>query len=444
MVLKNLGFMTLSGVFACPKIVPSFVPGVVMSIQNRQNLTQRMIDSLKPPTKEKGEVLIMDTQVPGFGIRVRYTGKKSYIIRWVILGRFKKMQLCDAKLTSLEDARRFALQRLGEVAGGGDPLAAREARRTNPSVRELCEEVAGYLGDLKRSEGYLADCARFTNQFIIPAFGDKTVREVEAKEIERVVRKLKDTPRTANKMLSFLSRAFKLARQWNYRLDDPTYRIEKFDERPRERFYSPDELKRVRETLTELRSSKRHKASANAALLLMFTGSRPKELLAATWGMFDFNAGVWTKPSQNTKSKKLHSAKLADEALEILLEMRAEAVERISKETGSEEAVFLSSKLAPQFLFPSDSKQGHILSIKRFWKTVAEKASLADANLYDLRKTFATMLLSRGVDIKTVMKLTGHTQVTTLTRYYAMVMGGAEERALTGLFDIASPASNED
>jgi len=44
------------------------------------------------------------------------------------------------------------------------------------------------------------------------------------------------------------------------------------------------------------------------------------------------------------------------------------------------------------------------------------------------------MLLSRGVDIKTVMKLTGHNQATTLLKYYAMVTTGAEKKALSGLF----------
>ena len=49
----------------------------------------------------------------------------------------------------------------------------------------------------------------------------------------------------------------------------------------------------------------------------------------------------------------------------------------------------------------------------------------ADTRPYDLRKAFATRLVSAGADIKTAMSLTWHTQVAVLLKYYGQ--GGSRE-----------------
>jgi integrase len=386
-----------------------------------------MVDTIKPP--EAGELLIMDSKVPGLGIRVRYTGKSTYVIRWNELGNFKKMTLCDAKVTTLEDARRYAKQKLGEVAGGDDPLAQREARKNNPTVKEMGEDTIEQLRSLGRKETYISDSQRLLDNWIIPSIGSLTVREVTTKDVEKIIRKMKDTPRTGNLVRSLLSRIFKLARRWGHRLDDPTYGVESFEERPRERYYTEEELRAILGVLDRYGKFKRYFYSANAIKLLMFTGARTREALSAKWDMFDLERGIWTKPSTNTKQKKLHIAELSEEALEVLKTLRA------SEDARLDDARKAGEKAVPcPYLFPSDSREGHLTTIKRFWATVVKEGKLGDANLYDLRKTFATMLLSRGVDIKTVMKLTGHNQATTLLKYYAMVTTGAEKRALSGLF----------
>ena len=385
-----------------------------MPKMNQINLTQRMIDTLKPPSQ--GEKLVMDTKVQGFGVRVRYTGKATYIIRYTAPdGKHKKMTLRDVRDWKLDDARDIAVMRLGEVAGGDDPVAEREAWKKNPVMSELGDETIEHLRSLKKGDKYISDFQRHLDRRINPAIGDMKVRDVSARDVEKIVRGLSDTPRTGNLVRSALSRMFKLARRWNYRLDDPTFGLEKYEEHARERYYTFKELEAVHRALATYDGGIRQ-GSANAVRLCLFTGARPKEVLGATWDMFDLKTGVWIKPSHHTKQKKVHKAKLASEALEVLHQMHKDA---------EDEAVYL---------FPSDGKTGHLTTIKRFWWAVRDAAGLKDAHLYDLRKTFATLLMSRGVDIKTVMKLTGHTQPTTLLKHYAQVVQGAEEKALDGMF----------
>lgn len=396
-----------------------------MPALNRLKLTQRFVDTVKPP--EAGEQWIMDTEVRGFGLRVRDNGKKTYAIRW---GSSRKMTLGDATLLTLPEAREAAILRLGEVIEGEDPVAKREAQKKNPTVEDLGAEVVEFLKTQGRSAAYVKESERLLSAYILPAIGKHRVREVTVKELEKIIHGLKAKPRTGNLVRSLLSRMFKLARKWTYRFDDPTLGIEAFEEHARERHYSLEELARLRGVLEARMEVPRFRQSAGACLLLLFTGARPKEAFGATWSMFDLEAGSWTKPSQHTKQKKVHAHKLALEALEVLKTLRAAAeaeAAKLSQEAGK------PLEVSP-FVFPSDSKTGHLTTIKKFWAEVRKAAELNDAHLYDLRKTFATLLLSRGVDIKTVMKLTGHTQASTLLKHYAMVVGGAEEKALDGLF----------
>lgn len=138
--------------------------------------------------------------------------------------------------------------RLGEIANGQNPIAEKKEKRKALSVREFGQEVIEYLKHQQKSEAYVEDCERILTKHVVPAFGDFPVRDVTNKEVERVIRSLRETPRAANKARSFLSRMFKLAVRWGYRPDDPTLGAEKFEERARERFLTQDELGAIGQT----------------------------------------------------------------------------------------------------------------------------------------------------------------------------------------------------
>jgi integrase len=86
--------------------------------------------------------------------------------------------------------------------------------------------------------------------------------------------------------------------------------------------------------------------------------------------------------------------------------------------------------------FPSHGTAGHLTSIKKHFARMTKAAEITNARPYDLRKAFASRLMASGADIKTVIRLTGHTQANVLLRHYAQVVpnkqGEALERALSG------------
>jgi len=193
---------------------------------------------------------------------------------------------------------------------------------------------------------------------------------------------------------------FKLSIKWGYRTDDPTFGAEKAQEQPRERYITDDELTSLLAALRQI-----DQQSADAIRLLAWTGSRPKELFSSRWSDFDLEAGVWTKPAQTVKQKRSHTVQLHPLALAVL----RKRIEDVSDDGA--------------YVFPSTGTTGHLTTIKKsFKKALAIAGVKQNTRVYDLRKAFITRLVSTGEDLRTVMALTGHTQVAMLMKHYAQAV----------------------
>ena len=58
-----------------------------------------------------------------------------------------------------------------------------------------------------------------------------------------------------------------------------------------------------------------------------------------------------------------------------------------------------------------------LTSIKTAWNALCERASVPQARFHDLRHTFTTRMLEAGVDVRTIMAVTGHKDVSMFARY---------------------------
>jgi integrase len=142
------------------------------------------------------------------------------------------------------------------------------------------------------------------------------------------------------------------------RPDNPVKGIERNTEEKRNRYLAGDELRRLTEALADYPNQ----GAANAIRLLLLTGSRRGEVLAAEWSQFDLEAGVWTKPSSHTKQKKEHRIPLSAPVRQLLAEMRG-AADRRAAETNRQPS---------PFLFPAERRArgarqgpGHMVEVKR-------------------------------------------------------------------------------
>jgi integrase len=62
---------------------------------------------------------------------------------------------------------------------------------------------------------------------------------------------------------------------------------------------------------------------------------------------------------------------------------------------------------------PLDAKREH-----NWWKSLLKRAGVSEYSLYQMRKTAFTNLAVSGVDLRTIMEISGHKQVSTLINSY--------------------------
>jgi integrase len=173
--------------------------------------------------------------------------------------------------------------------------------------------------------------------------------------------------------------------------------VKRHREGNRERYLTPDEFARLNAALDHCGS----RVAADLIRLLAHTGARKGEAMAAKWSEFDLADPVrasWCKPSHHTKQKRTHDVPLTEQAVAVLLEMKARA---------REGAIYVFGG--------ADGKP--ITSIKTAWRSLMRRSQIEGFRIHDLRHTFASRLVSEGASLSQVGQLLGHTQPATTFRY---------------------------
>jgi integrase len=153
-----------------------------------------------------------------------------------------------------------------------------------------------------------------------------------------------------------------------------------------------DELMRLGKALDKYSD----RQSANIIGLLLLTGARRGEVLAARWADFDPRFHTWTKPGATTKQKTEHAVPLSGAARELLVKIRRQVP------TG-------------EWVFPANGS--HRRDVKDAWAALCRTAKIEGARVHDLRHTYASVLVSAGHSLPVIGGLLGHTTPTTTARY---------------------------
>jgi integrase len=357
-------------------------------------LAKRTIEALAP-----GEIdyIAWDQDVPGFGVRVMPSGRKSFVLQYRAGRRSRRMVLGYVNVVTPEQARTMAIQHLAALRQGVDPLAERDTGRDAVTVKDLAtrfdaEHIAVHLKPSTQKE-----YRRSLKKFILPFFGNQPIAEVSREEVARFHHKYRHVPYQANRCLEILSKMFNLAELWGLRPDgsNPRKHIKKYREEKRERFLSAAELRRVGEVLREMEAEGLELPSAIAAvMLLILTGCRLNEIMTLRWEYVDLDSGVLNLPDSKTGAKIVYLGKPAIDTLR-----------RLPRLPGNP---WVIHGLKPG---------GHLIDLQPFWQRVRARAGLKDARIHDLRHTFASSAVAAGQGLPMIGKLLGHTQVATTARY---------------------------
>jgi integrase len=370
-------------------------------------LTKTTVETAQPKAKN---YRISDAIVPGLCLMVMPSGHKSYYLRHRTAdGRQRELKLGTPVELTPDMARSLARDALAQVREGRDPGAERRKFREAPTIQELAVRYMEEHGNRKKSS---REDETLWRLHLLPKLGRLKVATL-SKEQVRNFHTSHPRPVRANRALEVLSRAMKLAEEWEWREagSNPCAGIRSHPEQIRERYLEEEELVRLRATLMAWERDA-HPAElrwrfCQMIRLLLLTGARLREIMHARWEWVNWERWQLAIPVENHKTGRKTGRKriihLSERALEILEGLR-------------------ENRLAASPWVIGGSDPGKPLGgYRKLWLRMLADAQIEEFRLHDLRHSFASYSLGRGQTLGVVGQLLGHQSTQTTLRYAHLI-----------------------
>ncbi len=367
-------------------ILPSGSTGVVP----RLPFTKRAIEALSPRPQR---YYVWDSVVRGLSLVVQPSGKKSFYLYRKINGRPERILIGSFPDLRPERARALAESMNGVIAEGGNPAKERRQIQSEMTLQELFETFKTLWGQ-ERLRMWKVEERRFNkylHKWKLRRLSSITRQDVLAlhAQIGR-----DHGPYIANRIVSLISSMWNRAiSDWGLDAKNPAEKIRFFRESARERFLDGAELKRLFEAL-ELEPNQ---LLADFFRLLLFTGARSGNVSSMRWDEINFHRQEWSIPATKSKSGETMTLPLVPAAFDILVRRRASALN--------------------DFVFPAQSRSGHITGYKAGWARIIKRAELADVRMHDCRRTLGSLQCALGTSLPIIGKSLGHTSVAATAIY---------------------------
>ena len=155
-----------------------------------------------------------------------------------------------------------------------------------------------------------------------------------------------------------------------------------------------------------------------AVELAVKTGLRRSEIFGLQWKNIDFNSSLLSV----TKTRQKSQNKMFEMATKTYSSMRT--ISMPASLTKLLKQYYKDHKNNEYIL--QDLDYDNLTAWFRYWQ---EKHGLPRIKFHDLRHTHATLLLSQGVDIKTIQKRLGHSDISTTLNVYAHSIEELDKKA---------------
>jgi integrase len=275
--------------------------------------TAKTVTVLKLP-EGRSEAIHFDDTLPGFGLRLRGGGSRTWIYQYKLGSKHRRVTLGSATALDLTKARDAAVTLYAQVKLGQDPAGQKQEGR----VRALQTFDAVLEAFLKRQKRRLrprsyTECERYLMQHFKPFHGlpaGSLNRQAIAARISAIA--TDSGPVAADKARSWLSAFYSWAMREGLSETNPVIGSNRPSEpNPRDRVLSDEELAEIWHALGDTQFG-------DIARLLILTGLRRNEVGWLGWSEVDIANAMLRLPAERVKNGVPHTAHLSDKALTII------------------------------------------------------------------------------------------------------------------------------
>jgi integrase len=263
----------------------------------------------------------------GLHLLIQPTGSKLWRLAYRFAGKQKTLALGVYPAVSLEEARRRRDEAKKLLARSIDPSVQRKADRhasEDGIFRTVAEEVIAKLEREGRARATLTK-KRWLLDFAFPAFGDRPVAEITARELLALLRQIEGRGlyETARRLRSTCGMVFRYAIATGRAERDPSMDLRGALTTPqvnhRPTIVDPAHIGALLRAIDGFDGQ----PTTRAALRLAgYVFVRPGELRHAEWKEFDLDAAVWSIPAKKMKMRRAHRVPLARQSLSVLRDLQ--------------------------------------------------------------------------------------------------------------------------
>ncbi len=407
---------------------------------SKAKLTKRLVDSTV--VDQNADVVVWDTEIPDFRLRVRPSGRKSYELRYQLPGSRtpRQMKIGDhGRPWTPDEARNEAKRLLRQVHDGHDPLDHKAELRDAITIDGLIDvylaEGPAYKPD-KRASSWEVDRYNLHNH-LRPLLGKKLARDLTKDHLvvwqdqvatgatakrekslkKRGVINITGGPGAAAKAIRCVAAMLEWARERGYVPANVARDVKKIQDGERERYLQDDEAARIWNTIDDMVGDTTLAARLGVAFkLILLTGARIGEIRGLKWSEIDLQRKLVFLPPARHKSGGRNKPK----SLELPL-AAVQLVTAFKKECPATDYVF------PAQISPSKGDKASEVPVRFLdepmsppysqWDRVLTRAGVSNAGFHILRHTFASQVMADNTSLLTLSKMLGHARVSTTQRY---------------------------
>ena len=381
-------------------------------------LSKRVVDGAET---RAGDYFIWDDELPGFGLRVFHSGKRSYLVQYRAAGRSRRYTIGLHGVWTPEAARREARILLGRIATGDNPAEQRRLDVKAITVKELCER---YLKDAesglilgkgrrpKKASTLVIDKSRI-QRHIIPLLGTRRVKDVTSADVTRFLREVtsgktkvdvKTKPRgraivrggagTGTRAVGLLGGIFTYAIENGIVEKNPAHGVRKVADQVKNRRLTEQEYRLLGEIICGAAKDEQLMTAIAMVRALALTGCRRGEIINLKWTELDVeNSCFRLKDSKEGASTRPIGLSVVD----LLEPLRPEE--------------------PCEFIFPGTEYGKPLIGFPKYWKKILKGTCLEAITPHILRHSFASIANDLGFTETTIAALVGHSRGTVTSRY---------------------------